>query len=122
MRYSPQVYAAAFLAATRGGAADSIHRLLELVREHGDLRKLPVILEAVEQSVAEEGGGHRVVVESARELTEENLHEITAKFTNRDIVRTEVTPALLAGVRVTVDGEWVVDASLERKLRKLFRG
>jgi F0F1-type ATP synthase delta subunit len=119
MKCTPRAYARALLGA-EGKHEGVVARFLALVEKNGDARKLPIILEYIEREAARERGDRYVVVTSARPLSKKHLSELQAKFSERDTVRTEVDPSLIAGVRVTVDGEWVVDASLERKLRKLF--
>lgn len=124
MRYSADNYAKALLAAVEGKSAEEqksvMRRFLAAVKKFGDEKNLPKILTALELAVTKEHGGREVVMESAREIPAGLRKELEAKFTSEDLIRERTNPTLIAGIRILIDGEWMVDASLKRRLEKLF--
>ena len=124
MRYSAELYAKAFLATLSGKTPDEernvIRRFLEAIKKFGDSRNLGKILAAVERLAVKKAGGREVVLESAREIPASLRKELEAKFTSGDLIRERMNPALIAGIRILIDGEWMVDVSLKRRLEKLF--
>lgn len=124
MRYSAENYAQAFLAAVEGKPLAEqqliMRRFLAAVKKFGDAGNLNKILAALELAVTKERGGREVVMESAREVPSPLRKELEAKFTSEDLVRERTNPSLIAGIRILIDGEWMVDASLKRRLEKLF--
>jgi len=124
MRYQAKDYAEAFLEVVEGKSGEEqrlmMKRFLDTVKKFGDAGNLKKIFAAVELVLTKERGGKEVVVESAREIPVALHKELETKFKSEDLVRERINPALIAGVRVLIDGEWMVDASLKRRLEKLF--
>lgn len=124
MRYSPDNYAKAFLAAIANKAPEeqqsAIRRFLAAVKKFGDAGNLNKILAALELAITKERGGREVVMESAREVLPQLRKELEAKFKPEDLIRERTNPTLIAGIRILIDGEWMVDVSLKRRLEKLF--
>lgn len=71
--------------------------------------------------ILKDEGGRKVVLESARPLADHAFQELRAAFSEKDVVESSVAPEVVAGVRITIDGEWMIDASLAGRLKKLFR-
>lgn len=121
MRYAPELYAKALAAVAHGNLAPAKEReivknFLTLVRANGDGGKLPKIVEAAEKLLRAKTGRRRVVIESARPLG-----ILLKKFSaGADAVEEKIDPALIAGVRITVNDELQYDGSLRHKLDTLF--
>ena len=95
-------------------------RFLAVVKKHGDTASLPKILREIIRLTDEREGVHRVEVASARPLADRALQSIRVALGKGDVLKPVVVPALVAGVRITVDGEHVIDASLAGRVKKLF--
>lgn len=123
MRHSPETYAEAFLEALETKPSDEaglVKRLLGLAMKNGDASALPKILKAIQAKFVKKNKGRMIVVEVARKLSPELMQSLTKTFRSEDNVEVIQNPALIAGMRVTIDGEWMVDSSFEAKLKKLF--
>lgn len=124
MRYTPSTYAQALLAtysqvpATKH--AGVIKRFWALVRKNGDMPRAEKIVKAVERFMTHQSGGRMITIECARDISKALLSELRNKFKAHDSVQVKINPALVAGVRVTLDGEQELDQSLQRKLNNLF--
>ena len=112
MKYAPHIYARAFLE-----VKPDPEKFLSVVLKNGDYERLDKIVEAIEMREVQAHGGRIVELEFAR------ISELAKKFkfSSHDRVHTKINPSLVAGVRVTVDGEQELDVSLQRKLNKLFQ-
>ena len=96
-------------------------RLIALTKRNGDFAHLSKILREVERLVLARVNARKVVLESARPLTDQSMREIKDAFAENDVFETKVRPELIAGAKITVNGEWVIDATLQGRLRKLFK-
>lgn len=124
MKHSPDTYARAFLNALdetpRSKRGILAKRLAAAIRRNGDLAKAEKITSAVEQALVAKAGGRWVRVEVARALDTASLAGVTRNFERRDRIEITARPALIAGVRITVDGERELDSTLQRKLKRMF--
>ena|SRR3989338_3990644 len=111
MKYSPAVYAKAFWE-----VRPDAERFLNVVHKNGDFSRVDKIVAALEAIATHEQGGRMINLEFARET---ELAE-KFKFKSHDHVRVAINPALVAGVRITIDGEQELDQSLQRKLNTLW--
>ncbi len=91
-----------------------------LLKKNGDLNLFPKIVENLRVILIKKRGGHRVKIEFAREPEKDQLKRITSVFNSEDVIETYLNPELVAGTRITIDGERELDNSLSRKLHKLF--
>ncbi|RJQ36369.1 hypothetical protein C4552_03720 [Candidatus Parcubacteria bacterium] len=126
MRHTTDRYAAAFLAAIdeapAGQHARIVRRFVQAVAKHGDLSRANDIVAAIERRLVKSRGGRWVRVTFARPASNEIVARFRKRFPAPDHVETAVDPSLIAGARVTVDGEEELDMSFARKLNRLFSG
>lgn len=124
MKYRPEHYARAILAALYEAPARErpliFRRFIKAVKKYGDASRLTSIAAALERILVQRRGGHIVDLEVARPLRKRLARTILRRFLERDVVRTVVTPSLIAGVRITIDGEYEIDETLARKLQRMF--
>lgn len=122
MKYSVQTYAEALARAFRDSDRAEhpaiVKRFGALLRKTGDAGAAGKIVRALERMLVAEDGGHWVTVETAREGSD--LARISPAFSKKDRIESAVRPALIAGARITVDGERELDYSLARRIKKLF--
>lgn len=125
MKYTPATYAKAFTAAALAEAsADKIglvNNFVSVLKRTGDIRYGDEIMRAVEVGWVRSQGGRDVRLETAQPMSERLQKEVHAKFTNKDLVQETVNPALIAGIRIVINGERELDGSMRRKVQKLFR-
>lgn len=82
---------------------------LRLLEKNGDLKKAKAIIAELEKL------NHRkVVIETARKT------KTTWDFGKNDIVEEKVNLELVAGAKITINGEKQIDFSLKNKLEKIF--
>lgn len=123
MRYSPLNYARALseIIGKKGDEKASIHKFLSVVKKNGDEKMLPKIFDAFKKIEIKKHGGSHVKIEFAREMPEEKIKSIIKNFGTKDWVETSLNPSLVAGIRITIDGERELDNSISRKLHKMFK-
>lgn len=125
MKHSVKTYAQAFAAAAAGKHSPAkekqmVQRFAAMVRRNGDAALLAKITEEAGRLLRAKEGIRKFVIETARPLPGKLHQEVRRLPKAKDVVEEKVEPALVAGVRVTVDEEWQYDASLDRKLRRIF--
>ncbi len=128
MKYSLNNYAEALASAVseRGSGArrdEIVRNFAALLERNGDDVHADAIIRAAERILRRDEGGREVLLESARPISDRNLRSLSAAFAGpKDSVETRVSPELVAGIRVTVDGERELDGSLKGKMDKMFGG
>lgn len=123
MKYPPKMYAQALAnAATAPGAdQEKISRnFLALVRKNGDGTSLPKILRDAERLLRTREGRRKVTLETARPLSAELRKKLHGILKKDDVIEEKVEPSIVAGVRIVINDEEQFDATLGRKLRKMF--
>ncbi|MEI6494641.1 MAG: F0F1 ATP synthase subunit delta [bacterium] len=125
MKYSAKQYAVALQSVLQATAVLEQDRVIDNfiseVRRNRDDRHLSKIVEEISQLVVKDGGGRNVVVEVAREQDKTLLTTIGKAFTGADRVEYKINPDLVAGLRVTFNGEKEFDNSLAYKIKTLFK-
>ncbi len=121
-KYSVQDYAKAFAAAAKGKEPQNrlVKNFLEIVIRNGDASKLPKILTAAERLVRQDAGLRKLTIETARPLAPDLRKKLAGLGRKNDVVEEKVVPELVAGVRLTENEERQFDATLARKLQKMF--
>lgn len=121
MRYSVDNYAKAFMQAVKNvPPGQAVDGFIKLLKKTGDIKQSKKILEAVYRKLVHEKNGKWVNIETAREIVETKMALLKHKFSEKDHVDVQVNLELIAGVRITVNGEEELDISLRGKLNKLF--
>lgn len=121
MKYSPRQYAKAFVAALemtpKGKEEAACRALLALAKKNGDGRGLDKAVQEIERLLARKKGGRSVLIESARAGEPKSRKELLRRLGKNDIVREKISPELVAGVRITINGEQELDRSLAGMLQ-----
>jgi F0F1-type ATP synthase delta subunit len=124
MKYPVLSYARALASAvTEAGLADQkkiVQNFSDLLRRNGDEAAGGKIVEEAARIVRTKEGLREVVFESARPLTPSQRGSLRGLVKSGDMTLERVNPELVAGVRISVDGEREFDGSLRGKLNKLF--
>ncbi len=124
MRYSPRQYAAALLASLKGKTETEQNRLLKsflvLVRQRGDSRRLGAIVREVEKQSLKEHGWKKVLLESPDPITSQMKKEMGEVLGKNILWQEKINPDLVAGIRILINDEILVDASAKTQLRRIF--
>ena len=123
MRYSNTQYASALHQALKEKSSVQrkavLKNFLLILRKQRIAVTLPRILQEVEKQYLKEEGMRKVMVELA--APRKNLKADIEKILGSKVLLEQKTnPELLAGIRILVDDELLVDASGRRQLGKLF--
>lgn len=115
MKYTPETYARAFWESN-----PDIGKFLKVIVRNGDWGGIRKIVSSITKSAVKKNGGRFVEVSFAREMPVAVIDSIKEKFDKKDKVDVKIDSSILAGVRITIDGEKELDISLQRKLNKLW--
>lgn len=121
MKYSVNNYVGAFTQAVKKSSQEQVvASFVKLLKKTGDIKHSQKIVEAIHKKIVNEKGGKWVNIEIAREsaLKKEKLKH---DFSEKDHIDFKINPELVAGVRITVNGEEELNNSLQGKLNKLFK-
>ena len=123
MKYGIHIYARAFaemLDKQPEKYDEYFKQLIALLKRNSDEGAAKKILSKARELLIQKSGGRRVVLESARPLSSHDLAKLRGEFLSHDSIETSVNPEILGGVKIMIDGEQIIDATLGRKLKKLF--
>lgn len=124
MRYSPLIYAKALREVLSQTDTDRhseiVKKFVSVMSKNGDLAQGGKVLARLEEIFVMESGGKPVKIEIARELPADELEKLKKQFGNNDRIEVLINPALIAGVRITMNGERELDHSMASRLRKIF--
>ena len=124
MKYSVRQYASAFadlLIEKKAGAREQlISGLLATLRRNGDGARLAPIIREVEREYYKRKKLHTLEVESVDALSKKARKEILDAIPESIITKESHHAGLIGGVRVLVDNEILIDATIQRQLKKMF--
>ena len=122
MKYSINNYVEAFAQslAISDKNDEVISGFIKLLKKNGDIKHSKKILDAVHRKLVNSEGGKWVTIETARELSAENLKSLKHNFSEKDHIDFKINSELVAGVRVTLNNEEELNNSLQNKLKKMF--
>lgn len=130
-KFSPNSYARALVSIWQENRHRSADNLLSawvnLIKKQGDWAKRKQILSAAEKMIRSIDGKKLITIESARPLSPAQRKTLESAWPkSRDGQagtdwEEKITPELLGGARINVDGETELDGSLARVLRKIFQ-
>ncbi len=124
MRYKATHYAQALVEALTDTTPETAHVRIrafgELLKKHRMLGKAQSIGRAAERRLAAAAGVRRVLVESVASNSAVQK-EITDLLDGKVWIEEKVRPELIAGIRILIDDETLIDASAERRLAVLFK-
>lgn len=125
MKYSPQLYADAFLSVLDGSTDknknDLLDRFLKVLKKHGDAKYAKKILVLIQKELTVQNGGKVIRLEFARAPSDKSLKTVSGFLSKKDFVKIVINPSLGAGLRITTNEEHELDYSLEHKLKQMFK-
>ena len=101
------------------GEKDSILAFINLLDRKGELKNIGEIINLAEKYYLAKKGNKKVVIEMARKMNIENLSHIV--LNEGDILEEKINLDLVAGVKISINGEKQIDFSLSKKLNDIFR-
>ncbi len=122
MKYPITAYAKALAQALEAKPADVkgvAARFMRLLARTGDRAAAARIVEAAEGMLLARRGGKKIIVESARPLSAQASEKVATSFSHLDSVEYRVAPELIAGARIRIGEDSMVDASLAGRLNRL---
>jgi len=123
MKYSAKQYAIAFLEAAKEkkrGEENLIKNFLEIILKNNDWSLLPQILKEVEKEYLKREGLKKVVLESTTLIAEKVVNRIEEIFGNKVLIKQKINPSLLAGIRILINDQIVIDATGRKQIEKIF--
>lgn len=123
MRYTPRQYAAALVAAlddkTARERSDIAKRLADHIARAGMGRHLARILKETGRIMRQKEGIVSADIASASALTDAERRTVSRTLGSKAAITESVDPRLLAGIRILIDEETLIDATAARRLNIL---
>src|SRR3990167_1033287 len=124
MKYPMRVYREAYLKAIDNKSPAVERRitarfLSRLVRDRA-LSKIGQIEKGIRRAHMKNSGRSEIAVESAAKFDPKYRRELARMFGEHALIRETVSPDLLAGARILVDDELLIDATGRKVLRDMF--
>ncbi|TSD03684.1 MAG: hypothetical protein Greene071436_266 [Parcubacteria group bacterium Greene0714_36] len=125
MKYTPAQYAAALAAVlkktkTASDRKNIAARLFRCLSETRMLKQIDRIVHEADRIMRREKGGVAVAIESAAPLSGARRREVGRALGAKAVITEAVNPRLLAGMRIIIDEETLIDATAQRRLQLLF--
>lgn len=124
MKYSPENYARALIEELQKTESvqsnELVKNFVSQIIRNGDFLSVDKILQRVEIESTKVLGGKNIEIEFARVVDKRLVEELSGVFTKQDMVNIKINPSLVAGVRITIDGEKELDNSIAKKVREIF--
>ena len=119
MKYKSKIYAKA-LADLISESKDKhmVENFLSLLKKNRDFKRAKEIIVLAENELLKKTGNRRIILETARETETKDILKKNIK--KGDILEEKINPDLVAGLKVTINGERQIDFSLKNKLDNIF--
>ena len=122
MKYSIDNYVEAFTQALKEGTQKDISAgFVKLLQKNGDIKHFKKIIEAIHKKMVNDKDGKWINIETAREVLPAREKTLRHNFSEKDHINFKINPELVAGIRITVNGQEELDNSLNQKLKRLFK-
>lgn len=125
MKYRITQYAEALHGALKAAPASKrreiMRRFAALLTRHRMSGKSDLVVAAYEKIVLQESGMRKVSIASAAPVTEQLKKEIGGILGKKILIKEETHPELLAGIKILIDNELLIDASAKRQMERIFQ-
>ena len=124
MRYRVAQYAEALHAVLKNKPVSEqkkiMRRFIAMLARHRMIGKIGLVVAAYEKKVLHEAGARKVRIETPDPISEQLKKEI-GTILGKKVYFEEITnPKLVAGIKILVDNELLIDASAKRQLERIF--
>ena len=124
MKYTNKQYAAALLAVVQNAAEkkrlEALERFLKILTRNHDYRHLPAILRQLERLHLTERGIQKVEIYAADPVPTDLKREIEKILAKKIIFIEKKNPDLIAGIKILINDELLIDASAKRQIQKML--
>lgn len=125
MNYAPKTYALAFCeaieAAKNSAEKDKrLKNLLAIVKSNRDQKKLKDVLFFVKKIMVKKNNGRLMLIESARSQSAASEKIIKSLIKSADIVENKINKSLIAGIKININDELLLDGSFSTKIKKIL--
>ena len=120
MKHSAKKYAIALAGVISEKKVDSkkvTSNFLALLEKNQDMKKASEIIKMTEILMLKKSGNKKIIIEIARKTDTNELIKVFAK--KGDVIEERINPALVAGVKIMVNGAHQLDNSLAAKLNRI---
>ena len=125
MKYRVSQYAEALAGATEGKSEAEqkriVKRFSDLLVRHRMIGRAKMICVAYEKLVLQKKGMRSVRIETATPASEKIKKEIHTMLGKNIHIEAITNPDVLGGIRIVVDDEILIDASVRRQMENMFR-
>lgn len=122
--YSPNIFAKSFLKVLKNTPSKKydivIANFIKTLKKYGAIKDTPKILKSIRKINAEDKNINLIEIETARGLDAKSINAIKKMFKKNDEFSEKINPEIIAGVKIIINNEFVLDGSLRRKLKNLF--
>ena len=124
MKYTAKQYASVFLSVFEGKSEKSrkevLQKFIAVLSRNRDMTRLGAILREIEREFFKKTGMKKVLVESVSPLSVGLRNEVEKAVGGKTYLYEKINPSLLAGIRILINDEFLIDASAKRQIEKLF--
>ncbi|MBI2121540.1 MAG: F0F1 ATP synthase subunit delta [Candidatus Sungbacteria bacterium] len=124
MKYSSKQYASVILSAFDGKSEkerkEILKRFVDVLAKNRDMARLGAILREIEREFLKKSGRKKIWVESVSPVSDDLRQEIEKTVAGKTYLYEKINPSLLAGLRILINDELLIDASAKRQIDKLF--
>lgn len=97
-----------------------VENFVKLLALAGQEKKAKQILEMAQDLVLAKQGKKKIIFETARQITSEQKKELEDFGKKGDIIKEKISPKLIAGIRIIINGSKQLDNSLLSKINNLL--
>ena len=124
MKYSVRMYANALVAVLKDKSAAEqkkiTRRFAALLQKNRDWPRRAAIIRAAEKEYRRVSGRTHIRVETPESLAGSTGKKIKNIFGRGAFLETAVVPEHMAGIRILIDDETLIDATARRRMERLF--
>jgi len=125
MRFNTRIYIKALLDALEKKEDEKkreiLRRFLIILRKNRDLAKLNLILRGVEKEYLKRTNLKKINIEAAAKIKDPLRQKVLNIFGRKSLLIEKTNPELLAGIKIIVDNELLIDASGKKLIDTLFK-
>ncbi len=124
MKYPVHAYADAFLSLIEEHPekkSEIVKGFARTLQASGDAENVDKIIACVEEKMARKEGRAKIKIYSARILPDALVQKIKNAFGKDALVSHVIAPEIIAGVKIVVNDEIMIDATLKKKLELITK-
>ena len=124
MKYTSRMYGVALVSLLKGKSLTEqkviVRRFVRVMRKNCDWARRARIMRAVQRQWLKDQGLTHIRIESPEPLAKDAEKEIKKIFGGAVFLDAHTAPGLLAGIRILIDEETLIDATARRGMDRLF--